>query len=224
MSRLCRLLIACLLLPALSWAQDSQPAAPEQTSTDVAIQSAAPRVQITTSLGDIVVELYPDKAPKTVANFLGYVDSGFYDGTIFHRVIDNFLIQGGLYTPDLHPKPTLAPVPNEANNGLSNLRGTLVAARGSEPNSATSQFFINLVDNPRLDYISDQNDYTWGYAVFGKVVEGMEVVDAIRGVETGPQGPFRKDVPIKPVIIEHVLRIPSAPAAPQAGQSENSGG
>ena len=165
-----------------------------------------PRVLLQTTLGDITLELAADKAPKTVANFLQYVDEGFYDGTIFHRVISNFVIQGGGYTPDFVKKPTRAPIPNEANNGLSNLRGSIAMARTSDPHSATAQFFINVVDNTFLDHRS-QTLRGWGYTVFGKVVEGMEVVDKIRRVPTGRGGPFAKDVPRGPVIIKRAVLL-----------------
>nr|WP_246387834.1 peptidylprolyl isomerase [Chiayiivirga flava] len=155
-----------------------------------------------TTAGDIVIELDPGKAPVSSENFLQYVRDGHYNGTIFHRVIDNFMVQGGGFTADLQQKPTRAPIKNEANNGLSNLRGTVAMARTNDPNSAAAQFFINVVDNPRLDYVSDQNGFTWGYAVFGKVVEGMDVVDKIRAVETGPQGPFARDVPKQTITVE----------------------
>ena len=153
-----------------------------------------PRVKLTTSKGDIVLELDKAKAPATVENFLNYVNSGFYNGTIFHRVISNFMIQGGGYTKDFQKKPTNAPIKNEANNGLSNVRGTIAMARTSDPHSATAQFFINVVDNKFLDYRS-ATMRGWGYAVFGKVIEGMNVVDAIRKVKTGAAGPFGRDVP-----------------------------
>ncbi|MFO1516481.1 MAG: peptidylprolyl isomerase [Lysobacterales bacterium] len=159
---------------------------------------------IKTSLGDITLELYPDKAPKTVENFLQYAREGFYDGTVFHRVIENFMIQGGGFTRELVQKRTRAPVHNEANNGLSNLRGTVAMARTSDPHSATAQFFINVVDNKRLDYVSDQNGLTWGYCVFGKVVEGLDTVDKIKAVPTDAQGPLPRDVPKTPVVIEKV--------------------
>ena len=208
------LLLALLLLPALASAQPkaaSKPATNSDASTNVAVAlQAGPRVSLHTSQGDIVVELYPDKAPKTVENFLTYAREGFYNGTIFHRVIDDLLIQGGAYTADLQKKPTHPSIPDESNNGLSNQRGTIVAARGHVPTSATSEFFINLVDNPRLDYVSEANDYTWGYAVFGKVVTGMDVVDKIRAVKTHPQGKFTADVPLTPVVIEHVDILPPA--------------
>jgi peptidyl-prolyl cis-trans isomerase A (cyclophilin A)/peptidyl-prolyl cis-trans isomerase B (cyclophilin B) len=208
------LMLAVLLLPALASAQPAvapkpTPNSDAGTSAPVALQ-AGPRVDLHTSMGDIVVELYPDKAPKTVENFLNYAREGFYNGTIFNRVIDDLLIQGGGYTVDLQKKPAHPPIANEANNGLSNQRGTIVAARGHGPISATSEFFINIVDNPRFDYVSEANDYTWGYTVFGKVVTGMDVVDKIRAVKTHPQGKFTSDVPVTPVVIERVDILPPA--------------
>lgn len=173
-------------------------------TTSAEAQSPA-KVLLKTSLGDITLELYADKAPKSVENFLTYVKLGFYDGTVFHRVIANFMIQGGGFTPDLRQKKTRAPVVNESKNGLSNLRGTLAMARTADPNSATAQFFINTVDNPRLDYAGDANP---GYCVFGKVVSGLDVVDKIRAVQTGAQGPFPSDVPTTPVLIEKATLLP----------------
>lgn len=206
------LMLAGFMLPALAIAQDTAPAA---APTEAAVAAPGPRVALHTNLGDIIVELDSAKAPLSAENFLTYVKDGYYNGTVFHRVIDNFMAQGGGYTTDLQPKPTRAPIQNEANNGLSNLRGTLAMARTGEPHSAQAQFFINLVDNPRLDYVSDQNGMTWGYAVFGKVVEGMDVVDKIRAIPTHGQGPFRTDVPTQPVVIERaeLLAAPAAPAA-----------
>ena len=163
--------------------------------------AAAPQVLLETSLGPIVVELDAEKAPATVENFLTYVREGFYDGTIFHRVIDGFMIQGGGFTADYERKPTHEPIRNEADNGLKNLRGTLAMARTGNPHSATSQFFINVVDNGFLDH-TGANPRGWGYCVFGHVVEGMDVVDSIRAVPTGPGGPFPKDAPQTPVVIE----------------------
>jgi peptidyl-prolyl cis-trans isomerase B (cyclophilin B) len=159
----------------------------------------APRVVIETNHGNIILELYPDKAPQSVENFLGYVDEGYYSGTIFHRVIDGFMIQGGGFTEDMMKKPTKNGVPNEADNGLRNSRGTVALARTNDPHSATSQFFINTVDNAPLDHM-DKTPRGWGYTVFGKVVDGMDVVDAIAKAPTGTVGPFR-DVPSEKVII-----------------------
>ncbi len=160
-------------------------------------EESAPRVTLVTSEGDITLELDPARAPKTVANFLQYVRAGFYDGTIFHRVIENFMIQGGGFTSDLKQKPTRAPIPIESQNGLKNERGAIAMARTSDPNSATAQFFINTVDNPRLDYPSFDGH---GYAVFGKVVAGMDVVDKIRKQPTVANGPHQ-NVPAQTVLI-----------------------
>ena len=163
-----------------------------------------PQVVLETSKGRMVLELYPDKAPVTVKNFLAYVDAKFYDGTIFHRVIPNFMIQGGGFTADMNQKPTNDPIQNEADNGLKNQRGTIAMARTSVPDSATSQFFINSVSNDFLNFKS-KSAQGWGYAVFGKVVEGLDVVDAISAVKTGTSGRFR-DVPAEPVVIESARR------------------
>ncbi len=157
----------------------------------------APKVKLSTSAGDIVVELYPDKAPKSVDNFLQYVREKHYDGTVFHRVMDGFMIQGGGFTADLQQKPTRAPIPLEASNGLKNDRGTLAMARTADPNSATAQFFINVVNNAPLNA---PNPDGHGYTVFGKVVTGMDVVDKIKGVAVGNQGPYQ-NVPKTPVTI-----------------------
>jgi peptidyl-prolyl cis-trans isomerase A (cyclophilin A) len=158
-------------------------------------------IVISTSLGDITVELFADKAPVTVKNFLAYVDAGFYDGTIFHRVIPDFMVQCGGFTPDMKQKTTQAPIKNEADNGLSNEPYTLAMARTSDINSATSQFFINLADNVFLD--NGKRDF--GYAVFGKVVKGAEVVDKIGEVKTGTTGGHR-DVPVQAVTINSVRK------------------
>ena len=169
-----------------------------------AIAGDNPKIAMDTSKGEIVIELYADKAPQTVKNFLAYVDAGFYDGTIFHRVISHFMIQGGGFTPEMEKKATGDPITNEAGNGLSNKRGTLAMARTSDPHSATAQFFINHKDNGNLDYPSFDG---WGYAVFGRVVDGMDVVDAIAAVPTGMRAGHR-DVPKQTVLIESVRRIP----------------
>lgn len=203
-------LIAPVAVVAQTAPAPATPAAPEAA----AVAAPAPRVALHTNMGDIVLELYPDKAPKSVENFLQYVADGHYNGTIFHRVINDFMVQGGGYTADLQLKPTRAAIQNEANNGLSNLVGTVAMARTGEPHSAQAQFFINVVDNQRLDYVSDQNGFTWGYAVFGKVVEGSDVVERIRALETGGQGPFGQDVPKAPVIIERAEKLADAAPAP----------
>ena len=184
-----------------------------------AVAQAGPQVRLNTSLGAITVELADDKAPKTVENFLAYARDGFYNGTIFHRVIDGFMIQGGGFSADFTQKPTRAPVANEADNGLTNVRGSIAMARTSDPQSATAQFFINVKDNPALDYRS-ATPQGWGYAVFGKVVDGMETVDKIRKVATGAGGPGGgfSDVPATPVLINTVELIdrPATPAADTA--------
>ncbi len=211
------LLFALLATPMLALAQTAAPPAateaPAATTEAAPAATPAPRVALQTTFGEIVIELAPDKAPVSVDNFLQYVKAGHYNGTIFHRVIPTFMVQGGGFTVDLQQKPVRAPIQNEANNGLSNLKYTVAMARTGQPHSATAQFFINVVDNQRLDYVSDLSGQTWGYAVFGKVVSGTEVVDKIRDVETGPQGPFARDVPKTPVVIERATVIDTAPAA-----------
>ena len=162
-------------------------------------------VMMTTTVGPMTIELDADSAPKTVENFLSYVAGGFYDGTIFHRVIDNFMIQGGGFTADMEQKSTQAPIENEANNGLKNQRGTIAMARTQDPHSATAQFFINVQDNDFLNH-TGENMQGWGYAVFGKVTDGEDVLDKIRGVQTGSQG-GHQDVPVEPIIIESVAII-----------------
>jgi len=165
-----------------------------------------PTVKIETSKGDITVELDEAKAPATVENFLAYVDAGHYEGTLFHRVIDGFMAQGGGYDGSFNKKPTRDPVTNEADNGLENTKGTVAMARTSDPHSATAQFFINLSDNAFLDH-SGKTPQGWGYCVFGRVVDGMDTVDAIRRVETGSKGHFKKDAPQEDILIESVTRL-----------------
>jgi cyclophilin family peptidyl-prolyl cis-trans isomerase len=184
-------LLLCLIAIA-AWLPPG--AANAQTTGDV-------RARIETSMGDFVVELYASRAPVTVANFLEYVRAGHYEGTIFHRVISNFVAQGGGYDEKFAEKPTRPDIPNESGNGLSNRRGTIGMARTSNPHSANAQFYINLADNPTLD----PQPTRWGYAVFGRVVEGMEVVDAIGAVATGEVGPFDQDAPLKPVVIRRIV-------------------
>ncbi len=163
---------------------------------------ANPRVVMTTSHGAITLELDAEKAPITVKNFISYTEDGFYDGTIFHRVIDNFMIQGGGFNADMSQKTTNSPIENEADNGLKNDRGTIAMARTMDPHSATAQFFINVKDNDFLNH-SGKNMQGWGYAVFGKVTEGDDVLDAIRGVATGSKA-GHQDVPVEAVTIESV--------------------
>lgn len=192
-----RILAALLLLTPLSLLAQE----PEEPSHPEASEN--PTVILHTNFGAITVELFEDKAPKSVANFLQYAQDGHYEDTLFHRVIDNFMIQGGGFDTDFNPKPTGEPVENEADNGLENERGTLAMARTGDPHSATSQFFINVTDNAFLNHRNKHSGQTWGYAVFGRVVDGMKVVDEIRNVETGTHGPHR-DVPVEPVILERV--------------------
>jgi len=160
-----------------------------------------PAAVIHTSMGDIKLELLADQAPASVDNFISYAKSGFYDGTIFHRVISHFMIQGGGFTVDMEKKATREPIVNEANNGLSNIRGTVAMARTNDPHSATAQFFINTQDNLNLNHTGESSSRTWGYAVFGRVTEGMSVVDEIRFVETTTTPPY-SNVPKVPVVIE----------------------
>jgi len=157
-------------------------------------------IKLTTNHGVIMLDLNAEKAPKTVANFLAYVEAGHYDNTVFHRVIKNFMIQGGGFEPDMKQKPCKAPIENEAANGLRNKRGSIAMARTGDPHSATAQFFINVVDNNFLDFKSPSGQ-GWGYCVFGEVSEGIDVVDKIRAVRTGNKG-FHQDVPVDDVIIE----------------------
>ena len=175
------------------------------TSLSAQENAAAPNPTaiLHTSAGDITLELYADRAPISVENFIHYANGGFYDGTIFHRVISHFMIQGGGFTADMQQKPTDEPILNEASNGLSNTRGTIAMARTGHPHSATSQFFINVQDNQNLNYTGDSSSRAWGYAVFGTVTAGMDVVDAIRLVETTTIPPYA-DVPKTPVLIERV--------------------
>ena len=165
-----------------------------------------PQVSLQTNKGVIVLELYPDQAPKSVENFLAYVDSGFYNDTVFHRVIKDFMIQGGGFAQDMKQKDTRPSVAIEADNGLKNERGTLAMARTSDPNSATAQFFINLKDNAFLNHTA-KTPRGWGYTVFGRVTEGMTVVDAIGALPTGAKGQFPQDVPQETVIIEKASRV-----------------
>lgn len=163
------------------------------------------KLLISTSMGNIEIELYPDKAPETVKNFLEYVKAGYYDGLIFHRVIKGFMIQGGGFDGNMKEKPTNAPIKIESDNGLKNEKGSIAMARTNNPNSATSQFFINVADNPFLDYKAP-TIAGYGYAVFGKVIKGMDIVDKIAQVETGRKG-FFDDVPLKTVTIKSIKEI-----------------
>ncbi len=168
--------------------------------------AANPEVKMVTNKGTVIIELYPDKAPKTVKNFLNYVNTNAYNGTIFHRVIKNFMDQGGGFTPDFKKTPTNAPIENEADNGLQNLKYTIAMARTGDPHSATNQFFINTKDNNFLDFTS-KTPRGWGYAVFGKVIKGQNVIDSISRVKTGARGPFSSDVPVNTIIIRKITEI-----------------
>jgi peptidyl-prolyl cis-trans isomerase B (cyclophilin B) len=197
--RVVRSLVLVGMLPLVSL---SAQAAPPSTSTPkqgVTSMSTNPRVKMTTSLGDIVITLDAVKAPKTVANFLSYVNDGFYNGTVFHRVIDGFMVQGGGFEPGLKQKPTKANVENEANNGLKNNKYTLAMARTSDPHSATAQFFINVANNDFLNHTAPTAQ-GWGYAVFGEVTEGKDIVDKMRAVATANSG-FHQNVPTTDLLI-----------------------
>lgn len=206
-------LLVCLSVLLGATAAHAQAPKPQKQAPAPAPAPAAlnPRVVLETSKGNIVVELYQGKAPKTVKNFLDYVKAGFFNGTIFHRVIPGFMVQGGGFTPDMTEKPTRPSIPNEADNGLGNQRGTLAMARTRDPNSAGAQFFINLTDNASLNHRSKTIE-GWGYAVFGRVVEGMEVVDSIAGVQTMNKGMY-DDVPVQPVIIKKARLVSAAKPA-----------
>jgi len=202
--------VFAICLSPLAPAQTAKPAAksaakaaePAKVAAEAVAASGGNKAVLHTNMGDITIELYPDKAPKTVDNFEQYVKDGFYNGTVFHRVIPTFMIQGGGWTKELQRKRSRAPIHNEANNGLSNVKYSVAMARTSDPHSAAAEFFINVVDNKRLDYTADTNSLTWGYCVFGQVISGQDVVDKIKAVPTGAQGPLSSDVPQTPVVIE----------------------
>lgn len=202
--------------PQTVWAQAQLPA-PPPTPT---------RVRVVTSVGEFVVQLDRDRAPLTVENFLTYVKSGHYSNTLFHRVIANFVVQGGGITPDYKLKPTNKPIPNESGNGLRNLRGAVGLARAAGPHSGDAQFYVNIADNSDLDPLPTR----WGYAVFGRVVEGMDIVDRIGSVATGPNGPLKGDAPLRAIVIQKVELLeeaapralgvtPPAPAQPAANDT-----
>lgn len=206
--------LLAMLLPAAPAKKSPKPAAPPKSAgaATATAPAANPRVALETNKGRIVIELYADKAPKSAKNFLAYVKAGHYNNTIFHRVIPGFMIQGGGFTPDMTEKPTRDPIQNEADNRVLNQRGTLAMARTGDPNSATAQFFINLVNNGALNF-TGKTPSGWGYAVFGNVVEGMDVVDAIAQVPTATKGMY-ENVPTQPVVIQKVTVLSaSKPAA-----------
>lgn len=197
----------CLSCAAPAAADSAQPTGSTQSN---------PEVRVTTNMGSFVIELRPHRAPLTVANFLRYVQTGFYTNTLIHRVVANFIIQGGGHeaTPPYALKPTGAPVVNESGNGLENKRGTVGLARGADPDSGTAQFYVNLVDNPELDPLPTR----WGYTVFGKVIQGMNVVEHIGLVPTGAFGPFKSQAPLKPVVIQSITLVtPSQSGTPPVG-------
>lgn len=201
-------LATLFLLTVSTLAMATPPAQPveQKPAARAAAPAGNPKVLIKTSMGEITLELMAKEAPVSTRNFLAYVDKKFYDGTIFHRVIPNFMIQGGGFTEAMVQKPTDPAIENEASNGEKNLRGTVAMARTMDPNSATSQFFINVVDNPSLDFVSPADGRSWGYAVFGKVTAGMDVVDRIRAVPTGVKNGMG-DVPNDVVEIVSVRRL-----------------
>ncbi len=203
MTVLARWMLVLLLFNAAAFAADKPATASPPAKAEA--KDAAPRVRLITSLGVIELTLDATKAPITVDNFLRYVDSGFYNGTIFHRVIPRFMIQGGGFTPGMHQKPTRPPIKNEADNGLKNLAGTVAMARTSDPQSAAAQFFINTVDNAFLDF-KDKSTPGWGYAVFGKVSDGMDIVKKIEAVATASLGPHQ-NVPQQDVVILKAERV-----------------
>lgn len=197
--RLMRNLILASIIPMISTSALAAPPTNSTTQQGVKSMSTNPRVKMTTNMGDIVISLDAANAPKTVANFLAYVKDGFYDGTIFHRVIDGFMVQGGGFEPGLKQKSTKAPIENEANNGLKNNKYTLAMARTNDPHSATAQFFINVANNDFLNHSAPTSN-GWGYAVFGEVVEGQDVIDKMKAVKTGNSG-FHQNVPVQDVVI-----------------------
>ena len=205
------LLLLSLLVQAPGRAADTPP----EASNPPPPSAAPPRVRVTTSMGEFVIEMMPDRAPLTVTNYLRYVKEGYYSGTLFHRVIANFVIQGGGHdATDYKLKPVHDSIFNESGNGLQNKRGTVGLARSDPAHSGNAQFYVNLVDNPDLDPLPTR----WGYAVFGKIVEGMDVIDRIGVTPTGASGPFKSDSPLKPVVIEKIVLVdtalPSASPAP----------
>lgn len=198
-------LVFCAGLLAASLVSSTYAAKAPADAAAAAKTAPAPQVRVVTSLGSFTIELNPERAPLTVAQFLKYVDQGFYSGTIFHRAIPNFVIQGGGYDISYKLKGTPAKVVNESGNGLTNSRGTVGLARPPEPHAGDVQFYVNLADNAALD----PSQTRWGYAVFGKVVQGMDVVDEIGTVPTGAKGPFKENAPLKPVVIEKIERVPT---------------
>lgn len=199
MKKLLPLFLLLLVTACNADTAENAPAAPADNG---------PKVLLQTSMGEIVIQLYPEEAPQSVTNFLRYVDEGFYDGTIFHRIIDGFMVQGGGFTAAMEKKQTHAPILNEADNGLRNTIGTIAMARTMEPHSATSQFFINVANNSNLDF-REKTPRAWGYTVFGRVIQGMDVIKAIKSVPTTTKG-MHRDVPQQDIIITKAERLESA--------------
>jgi peptidyl-prolyl cis-trans isomerase A (cyclophilin A) len=197
------LIIGLISAASLSLSFAAETPAKPPAPAEAAPSAASPRVQVVTSMGSFTLELNAERAPLTVAHFLKYVDQGHYTGTIFHRVVANFVIQGGGFDTNGKPVPAPVKVINESGNGLTNQRGTLGMARSQDPHGGDAQFYLNLYDNEALD----PNKTRWGYAVFGKVVQGMEVVDKIGNVPTGARGLFKEDSPLQPVVIERIERV-----------------
>jgi len=198
-----RLLLGIILVSAVL--VGSNPAAAAKSSAAKGGAASRPLVEVHTSMGNFTIELFADRAPLTVANFLKYVDRGQYTNTLFQRVVANFVIQGGGYDTNYHLKPAPLKTFNESGNGLTNQRGTVGLARGAAPHSGDCQFYVNLYDNSELDPSAAR----WGYAVFGRVVQGMDVVDAIGNLPTSSKGPFKRDFPVTPVIIKRIVRVKS---------------
>jgi cyclophilin family peptidyl-prolyl cis-trans isomerase len=196
------LLVAACLAPAFAADTSSE----AKTAAKPSVTAASPQVQVVTSMGNFTIELNAERAPLTVANFLAYVDQGHYTNTLIHRAVANFVIQGGGFNVDYTPKPASVKVANESGNGLSNVRGTVGLARTQDPHGGNAQFYVNMNDNAALD----PNQTRWGYAVFGRVISGMEVVDRIGNVATGAHGPIKEETPLKPIIIQRIERVPSS--------------
>lgn len=192
--------VACLQ-PCFAIEKQADAATPAKPASTAYV----PKVQVFTSLGNFTIELNPERAPLTVANFLAYVDAGHYTDTLIHRAVANFVIQGGGFNADYTPRPAPNKVPNESGNGMSNVRGTVGLARTAEPHGGNAQFYVNLNDNAALD----PNATRWGYAVFGRVISGMDVVDKIGNVATGSHGVLKEETPLKPVIIQKIERVPN---------------
>jgi cyclophilin family peptidyl-prolyl cis-trans isomerase len=200
--------LALLSVIGLQPSSAAEKAADAKAPVKPAAPAYSPQVQVSTSMGNFTIELNPERAPLTVANFLAYVDAGHYTNTLIHRAVANFVIQGGGFNVDYTPKPAPLKVVNESGNGLSNVRGTVGLARTQDPHGGNAQFFVNLADNAALD----PNATRWGYAVFGRVIDGMDVVERIGNVATGAHGPLKEETPVKPVVILKIERVGASSA------------